>query len=89
MEDFVQSQLNLEADLRYFQAGGQEGEATFAGTVLCCCWHTLKAQDSARPPVLSLAEPAACVHMYRGATLLLAGLGACTGLSKGTHAVAG
>ena len=33
MEDFVQSQVNLEADLRYFQAGGQEGEATSAGTV--------------------------------------------------------
>lgn len=62
MEDFVQSQENLEADLRYFRAGGQEGEATSAGTVLCCCWQALQAQDSAQPPVLSLADAAACTR---------------------------
>eukprot|EP00891_Asterochloris_glomerata_P001079 jgi/Astpho2/1079/Aster-07459 len=32
MEDFVQSQENLEADLRYFRAGGQEGDGSLVKT---------------------------------------------------------
>ena len=84
----MQSQLNLEADLRYFQAGGQHGEgpllAHTCGLLLADCaspgWHEATSAVADRHCSLHTAS-----RSHRGA--LLVGLAACTGPRDRLYAV--